>query len=43
MKNYLTLTGANREIEVGAYLSPEERILVREKIEVALRQIKQNP
>ena len=36
VENYLTLVGNNREVELGAYLSPNERVQVREKIENAL-------
>ncbi len=42
VQNYLTLTGGSREIELGAYLSPEERTLVSEKIETTLSKIKSN-
>ena len=40
VENYLTLVGGNREIELGSFLSPEERTLVRVKIENILRKIK---
>ena len=39
VENYLTLVGGNREIELGSFLSPEERSLVRVKIENMLRKI----
>ena len=40
VENYLTLVGGNREIELGSFLSPEERTLVRMKIENILERIK---
>ena len=40
VENYLTLCGNNREIELGAYLSPNERTLVRERLEIALNRAK---
>ena len=40
VENYLTLCGNNREIELGAYLSPNERTLVRERLETALNRVK---
>ena len=36
VEDYLTLTGAGREIELGAFLAPEERISLSEEIEQAL-------
>ena len=36
LKNYLTLTGNGRHIELGAFLSPDERIELRDKIQNAL-------
>ncbi len=36
VENYLTLIGNNREVELGAYLSPNERVQVHQKIEDAL-------
>ncbi len=36
LKNYLTLAGKGRYIELGAFLSPEERIELRDKIQNAL-------
>ncbi|MEM1313605.1 MAG: DUF2244 domain-containing protein [Pseudomonadota bacterium] len=35
-ENYLTLKGSGREIELGAFLSPEERVELAEEIEAAL-------
>lgn len=34
--DYLTLSGAGREIELGAFLAPEERVALAEEIEAAL-------
>ena len=39
-ENYLTLKGAGREIELGAFLSPEEREELRDRIAAALRQVR---
>ena len=36
IKNYLTLAGKGRHIELGAFLSPGERIELRDKIQNAL-------
>ncbi len=36
LDNYLTLKGAGREIELGAFLSPEEREALAEELERAL-------
>lgn len=36
IENYLTLSGAGREIELGAFLSPEERLELSEELEAAL-------
>lgn len=36
LENYLTLKGAGREIELGAFLSPEEREALAEELERAL-------
>ena len=36
LKNYLTLAGKGRHIELGAFLSPNERIELRDKIQNAL-------
>ena len=40
VENYLTISGGHREIELGSYLSPEERSIVRGKIESILSKIK---
>lgn len=36
VEDYLTLTGGGREIELGAFLSPEERVGLADEIERAL-------
>ncbi|MEO1453677.1 MAG: DUF2244 domain-containing protein [Pseudomonadota bacterium] len=36
VENYLTLKGNGREVELGAFLSPEERIDLREELDTAL-------
>ena len=36
LKNYLTLVGKGRHIELGAFLSPDERIELKDKIQNAL-------
>jgi len=38
--NYLTLTGAGRTVELGAFLSEEERVELRPEIEAALRRLR---
>ena len=36
LKNYLTLAGKGKHIELGAFLSPDERVELRDKIQNAL-------
>ncbi|MEL6235233.1 MAG: DUF2244 domain-containing protein [Pseudomonadota bacterium] len=36
-ENYLTLKGGGREIELGAFLSPDERVTLKEEIEREIR------
>lgn len=36
VEDYLTLSGGGREIELGAFLSPEERVALADQIEAAL-------
>ena len=36
VEDYLTLAGGGREIELGAFLSPEERVALADEIEAAL-------
>lgn len=43
VENYLTLKGSGREIELGAFLSPEERLTLRDDLEKALRQVRNSP
>ncbi|MEM6942903.1 MAG: DUF2244 domain-containing protein [Pseudomonadota bacterium] len=38
-EQYLTLQGGGREIELGAFLSPEERIELADRIEAAIRDV----
>jgi uncharacterized membrane protein len=38
-ESYLTITGGEREIELAAFLSPEERVTLKQTIEKALRTI----
>ncbi|MEM7240900.1 MAG: DUF2244 domain-containing protein [Pseudomonadota bacterium] len=40
VENYLTLTGGNREIEVGRFLTPDARLKLRSDLDEALRQVK---
>jgi len=37
VENYLTLRGGGREIELGAFLSPDERARLHDEIEAAIR------
>jgi len=39
VKHYLTLKGSGREIELGAFLTPEERLDLRNRIESCLRNL----
>ncbi|MCC6006904.1 MAG: DUF2244 domain-containing protein [Rhodobacteraceae bacterium] len=39
VENYLTLKGGGREIELGAFLSPEERTALHEELERALSRL----
>lgn len=38
VENYLTLRGSDREVEIGAFLSPEERTTLFEELQTALAQ-----
>lgn len=40
IENYLTLKGGGREIELGAFLSPEERATLRDDLDRALRNLR---
>ena len=37
VENYLTLRGAGREVELGAFLTPEERVVLFDELNRALR------
>ena len=37
IENYLTLTGGEREIELGSFLTPEQRLELRRDLDAALR------
>ncbi|MEL6266253.1 MAG: DUF2244 domain-containing protein [Pseudomonadota bacterium] len=43
LESYLTLKGGGREIELGAFLSPEERRHLAEEIETAIRAVLATP
>lgn len=36
VENYLTLSGGDREVEIGAFLSPDERAALKPELELAL-------
>ncbi|MFK5998898.1 MAG: DUF2244 domain-containing protein [Rhodobacterales bacterium] len=38
-ENYLTITGGAREIELASFLSPEQRLALKQQIEAALKTI----
>jgi len=38
-ENYLTITGGAREIELASFLSPEQRLALKQQIETALKTI----
>lgn len=40
VENYLTLEGAGREVELGAFLSPEERAALYDDLSLALRHLR---
>lgn len=42
VENYLTLIGNGREIELGAFLSPEERVSLKDDVDRALGQARMN-
>ncbi|TDL79888.1 DUF2244 domain-containing protein [Palleronia sediminis] len=39
IRNYITLSGGNREVELGAFLSPEERAALYDDLDRLLRQV----
>ncbi len=43
IENYLTLTGENREIELGAFLSSEERLALHGDLQTALAKCRTRP
>lgn len=43
LENYLTLKGNGREIELGAFLSPEERVRLHDEIVSALSALRNTP
>ena len=40
VENYLTLKGGGREVEIGAFLSPEERLGLRADLEAVLARLR---
>lgn len=43
VENYLTLTGGGRAVEIGAFLSPEERVDLRGELDAVLRRTARAP
>jgi uncharacterized membrane protein len=39
VENYLTLSGGGREVEIGSFLAPNERLEVKNKIENVIKDI----
>jgi len=39
--NYLTLQGGPREVELGAFLSEDERVALKAEVQVALTRLRQ--
>ena len=39
VQNYLTLSGSGKEIEVGSFLAPTERLEIKKKIETIFKQM----
>ncbi|MBD3678294.1 MAG: DUF2244 domain-containing protein [Rhodobacteraceae bacterium] len=39
VEHYLTLKGGDREVELGAFLSPEERLALRDELDLCLRRV----
>lgn len=40
VEHYLTLTDGKREVELGAFLTPEERVALRDEVEERLRHVR---
>ncbi len=40
VKNYLTLRGSDREVELGAFLSPDERLALHDELQERLARMK---
>ncbi len=40
VENYLTLSGSGREVELGAFLSPDERVTLHDELSRALRHLR---
>ena len=40
VEHYLTLTGANREVELGTFLTPEERVVLHGELQALLNRLK---
>ncbi len=43
VEHYLTLTGGGREVEIGAFLGPEERLALRAELIAALARLREAP
>ena len=39
IENYLTLSGNGREVEIGAFLAPNERVEIKEKIDTIIKRL----
>ena len=39
IENYLTLSGGGREVEIGSFLAPNERLEVKNKIDSVMKEI----
>ena len=39
VENYLTLSGSGREVELGSFLAPAERLEVKRKIDAIMKEI----